>query len=998
MNKQMRTQPIPNFSKTLQKSLDRSDIVVFTGLHEFYTTQFFQEILSWTTDIPLVEMECSMVTAGGVCIDYTNQEQIYLLDIRKAELEKGHKNIALHTKGLNGKILILSNHEMNVEILEKVSTLVPTNFMLQDLRFEDKELRKLLDGQEINPSECDDIFSMTDGDAALVLNILAKHKSARGINLVCAKKELIRGFTWLLEKGFHNEELKWISILRYFDTFNLYDVDQLWSDELNHISIVRRLANLGVVTYLDWDTCKCSTPFKQSLERLAYLLCNKDEKRKQEKLAVEYLQKAKSWKEALYIVSKSEDLDLFQNVMHEILSKVDVVSDPGAINTCYDLVRNRENDKTPEVLLLSILHEHYVGQSASKWRFARKLSDMWEQCQNRSESFLTTSAMLVVSSCLQQGRFVEAEEFLQRVQKEMDFEDDGNLAQIELLTAYLCGIMNLDTMNPQRMKKMKHRIMSHTNSRVWLFFMRIFFEEDLFLLLFTPDEYEHFLDKILSEKSVGLLDDQGLIQQIYYYLFCNRMRYYSSDSDDQSVVLTHKIEIGNSDHAKLWGYYALAKGESLRNELNMAGAHIDEMLYYVSIMGCLAMRFRGLLLGTRIAVENNQLERAEGLLMEAKAIKTYCQWDSYSALVLQEEAQLYFYQGQQEKALECANAALSIRKKIGSDLGLMEALIRTSLLQESMGCAGESCAAEHLLEAASIARRTNQTALLERYLEVHPQLSRLIDQDCLKDEDCVSTLDSNVRIRLFSECQICCGNLVLHEEQWPTRKVKGIFQYLLLHSDQRIARNSLAKEFWPEITDNAQGLANLRVALSLLGKTLGVVGLEHMLKRNRQRAWLEIPEDAHIDYFDFREKYESGKECYKQRDYRNAKKHFSASLKVLEEPFLSTQVKDEWAVKEKAKVAKKKERCQYYLLHMALANQQYANAVVYCKKMLEENRYREDIYCILIKTLRKQGRVGEALSIYKSYKKILNEDLKLNPSKDMLVMEKKLANTVYLKG
>ncbi len=994
MNRQMRAQQIPNFSITLQKSLDHSDIVVFMGLHEFYTTEFFQEILSWTTDIPLVEVECSIVKDQGVCIDFTKEEQIYLLDIRKAKLENGNKNIALHTKGLHGKILILSNHEVNVEILERSAALVPTNFMLQDLRFEEKELRRLLVGEEIKDIECDDILSMTDGDAALVLKILSNHKSATGFNLVCAKKELIRGFTWLLEKNFTNEELKWISILRYFDTFNLYAVDQLWSDEMNHIGTVRKLANLGMITLLDWDTCKCCMPLKQALERLAYILCDKDEKRRQEESAVEYLQQTKRWKEALFIVSASENTDLFQEVMHEVLSKVDIVSDPGAINACYDMVQNRKNETSPEILLLSILHEHYVGHSASKWRFARKLCDMWEQCLDRNESFLTTAAMLVVSSCLQLGRFVEAEQFLQKVQKEIIFENDGNLAQIELLSTYLCGIMNLDTMDHQRMKKMKRRIMSHDNSSVWLFFMRIFFEEDLFLLLFTPDEYEHFLDKLLGEKGMGLLNDQCLIQQIYYYLFCNRMRYYPSDSDDQAVVLTHKIENSNSDHVKLWGYYVLAMGEYLRNELNMAGSHIDEMLYYVSMTGCATMRFRGLLLGARIAVENNRLERAEGLLREVKAMETYCQWESFSALVLQEEAQWHFYKGQQEKALQYATEALGVIKKIGSDLGVMEALTRTSLIQESRGCAGESLASEYLVEAASVARRSNEIALLERYLEVHPQLMRFIEPDYLMEGD-TSAEDSYLKIKLFSECQICCGEQVLREEDWPTRKVKGIFQYLLLHSDQRIARNSLAKEFWPEITDNAQGLANLRVALSLLGKTLGQIGLEQILKRNRQRAWLEIPEDAHIDYFEFREKYESGKECYKQRDYRNAKKHFSASLKVLEKPFLSTQVKDEWAVKEKAKVAKKKERCQYYLLHIALANQQYANAVVYCKKMLEENSYREDIYRILIKTLRKQGRVGEALSAYKCYKKILSEELKLSPSKDMLVMEKKLANTVY---
>ncbi len=995
MNSQLCVQNTPNFSMTLQKSLDRHDILVFMGMHDYFTASFFQEVLPWTTDTPLKVLDPTVVQGNQVHLNFREEEQIYLLDLRKIEFENGNKNFVVRMEEMNGRLLILCNQEMNIEIRERPSNPAPANFMLQDLRFEENELRTALNELGIGEKECASLFSLTDGDAALVLYVLNNYRDVSGLNIVKAKKDILRTYTWLLEKGFSTEELKWICLLRHFDNLDLSALDKLWPNDLNRIGLISGLCNLGMIIQPEWDTCKCSAPLRMTLERLAYMICNTDEKQLQEELAVNYMRQTGQWEEALKLVSSVDHPVMLNEVLHDILSDIDILSNAGAIKTCYDMLQDRTWPKSPETLLLSLLHEHYAGQCSAKGCIAGQLAGMWDECLGKRERFLTTATILIVATYLQQGMVSQAEEFLQSTLRGIAFENDENLAQLELISLYIQGIMNLEFGDQQKIRKAKYGIMSHGDSRVWMFFMQMFFEEDIFLMLFTSEEYEHFLDKVMSGKRKGLSEERRLAHQIFYHLFCIRMRHFPVDSDDQEVMLVHKIGSSNSDYIKMWGHYMLAVGKLSRNELNLAGAHIDEMLYHVRMVGCPSMRFRGLLTGARIAAENNRLERSERFLNDAKAMDGFYQWESFAALVAQEESIWHYLHEDPDSAIDCALRMLSVKRKMGNDLGILESLIRLSSMQSKQGGKEVDLARKNLMEAVSIARKNNEVALLDRYLEEHPHLMELMELEGSGGEDPGNLEASNLHIMLFSECQICHGDKVLREEDWPTRKVKGIFQYLLLHSEQRIARIALAREFWPEIGDATQALANLRVALSLLGKTLGLVNLEHMLMRNRQRAWLEIPEKARIDYLTFQESYEAGKTCYKQRDYRNAKRHFSASLKVLEKPFLSTQVKDKWAEKEKAKVAKKKERCQYYLLHIALANQQYANAVVYCKKMLEENSYREDIYLILISTLKKQGRVGEALGAYKRYKKILNEELKLSPSKDMLVMEKKLANTVY---
>jgi len=396
---------------------------------------------------------------------------------------------------------------------------------------------------------------------------------------------------------------------------------------------------------------------------------------------------------------------------------------------------------------------------------------------------------------------------------------------------------------------------------------------------------------------------------------------------------------------------------------------------------------------------NHQYERAERLLNQARDLDGFSQWLIFSSALLMEEAYLMLMQ----------------KKFSESKSVLMEAMGNLTLLQNRMGqvdvllhlCLIGYCEdkvrntddiRDYWCKAQKIAQEQNGIVFLDRFLESHLDLKIWLEsgEDFTGKENqlhCVKNC-SGIRICLFREFSLQHGDLVLEEEIWPTRKVKAIFQYLLIHPEERIARSELAKVFWPDIQDHTQSLANLRVALSLLGKTLAIIGLEDMLKRNRHRAWLEIPENAYVDYFVLKNSYEEGKACYKQKDYRMAEKHFQSSLKILEEPYLSTQSKDQWINSERKKVEKRLERCQYYLLRIALENQQFSKAVVYCRKMLEENRYREDLYRILINTLKKQGRVGEALGAYKQYKKMLQEELKINPAKEMVVMESRLKNSL----
>ena len=87
---------------------------------------------------------------------------------------------------------------------------------------------------------------------------------------------------------------------------------------------------------------------------------------------------------------------------------------------------------------------------------------------------------------------------------------------------------------------------------------------------------------------------------------------------------------------------------------------------------------------------------------------------------------------------------------------------------------------------------------------------------------------------------------------------------------------------------------------------------------------------------------------------------------------------------ELEKVDKQREKTLYLLIRIALASGKLGKAEVYCRKVLEKDRYREDIYVTLITILKKEGRLGEALSVYRYYRKLLKDELKIRPGEKIM--------------
>ncbi len=991
---------LPDVAQRILSAMHDKGIVCFYGCHEIYQEWIFRELVFWLNDSSWMILDKENIKEQCITIPDQFQDTVFFLDLRGTSSENQTYNLK-SAIGWETPPHILILCEMNTVLtLDDAYTLAkPATFDLEDLRISKSEFYDFFVAQGMTFAYDEKWYAWIQGDLAIAMQSLRTAKELGYTHLEQSRESLIHSFDWILQRDFTIEERKKICILQYLLEFDIKMLDQLWDYEEKTSSLCLRLYNMGLTTSKAWNTYQCLGLFKMVLSKDVYALLSLSERQLLERKIGRYFFSKGMWQDALHLINETHDDNLAKELLGRMLSEFSIISDSKLVMEMVTILSDLLMPDSMEIWFLEMVQDTFTGNRARRWKNTQKMMAIWDDVRNQQEGFYTFSAVLIAISLCENGKFQECSEFLSGKIMTASFEIEAHYSILQFLLQYTCLVQNMNAFNIKEFIAAKASLMCEEQGNCAVMLMKMLYGHDLNFTLFQINEYDRMFEKLLQRETECATELQKLLSQILYRSYDLVVKYYPSEMNDHDLPLHQKIELSTNNNVKLWGSYMLSLEKMNLGEYQLAQGYSEDTLYYCKVVGHPLMYFKSLLLGVRIASMNHQYERAERLLNQARDLDGFSQWLIFSSALLMEEAYLMLMQ----------------KKFSESKSVLMEAMGNLTLLQNRMGqvdvllhlCLIGYCEdkvrntddiRDYWCKAQKIAQEQNGIVFLDRFLESHLDLKIWLEsgEDFTGKENqlhCVKNC-SGIRICLFREFSLQHGDLVLEEEIWPTRKVKAIFQYLLIHPEERIARSELAKVFWPDIQDHTQSLANLRVALSLLGKTLAIIGLEDMLKRNRHRAWLEIPENAYVDYFVLKNSYEEGKACYKQKDYRMAEKHFQSSLKILEEPYLSTQSKDQWINSERKKVEKRLERCQYYLLRIALENQQFSKAVVYCRKMLEENRYREDLYRILINTLKKQGRVGEALGAYKQYKKMLQEELKINPAKEMVVMESRLKNSL----
>jgi DNA-binding SARP family transcriptional activator len=234
-----------------------------------------------------------------------------------------------------------------------------------------------------------------------------------------------------------------------------------------------------------------------------------------------------------------------------------------------------------------------------------------------------------------------------------------------------------------------------------------------------------------------------------------------------------------------------------------------------------------------------------------------------------------------------------------------------------------------------------------------------------------------------------CGRFVVRidgeriEDRMPGRQGRLLFAYLAAKPDRVASRDELAEALWPTQVPSAPEMA-LSALLSKLRRLLGEDRLE-----GRSEIRLLLPGDALIDVETARNAIHLAESQLATGAWRSG--HWSdvyvpinTARYISERLFLRAE-EGPWVEQMRGELD---DICVRALecgarLGLEVGGSQGPIAERWARMLVERAPYRETGYCLLMRTLERDGNLAEAMRVYDDLRGRLREELGTTPSADV---------------
>lgn len=219
-------------------------------------------------------------------------------------------------------------------------------------------------------------------------------------------------------------------------------------------------------------------------------------------------------------------------------------------------------------------------------------------------------------------------------------------------------------------------------------------------------------------------------------------------------------------------------------------------------------------------------------------------------------------------------------------------------------------------------------------------------------------------------------------EGWHSGKMRGLFQYLLIHHDRRVSRDALIEALWPEPDALAAG-TSLKVTVHGLRKLLnqagGRVGESAASILAHDAAYeLKVAGGLRLDAEEFEQCCARGRSLEARGRSAEARAQYARAAELYRGDFLA-EAWDDWVVFRREHL---RDECLFVLARLAeaaVAEGDYQGGILMCQRLLEHDRCREDTYRLLMQCHARLGQPGRVRCWYELCVRALRNDLDAAP-------------------
>jgi len=208
-----------------------------------------------------------------------------------------------------------------------------------------------------------------------------------------------------------------------------------------------------------------------------------------------------------------------------------------------------------------------------------------------------------------------------------------------------------------------------------------------------------------------------------------------------------------------------------------------------------------------------------------------------------------------------------------------------------------------------------------------------------------------------------------------------LFQYLLLTAGKEIRRELLAEIFWRRSTVDRQR-SSLNSAIWRIKQQLtDIHGID--LVCNGTTVYLQVAADVSNDAKELSE-IVHGISFNAPVDDSTVERLCQA-LKNCDAPFMEG-VSSDWALTEREKMFNIKIRGMTILMHWRGEQRRYEDALEVGRRLLAEDPFREAVQCEIMWLYVLNGQRAQAMRQYKEYRKLLRDELEIDPMPETLAL------------
>ena len=216
-------------------------------------------------------------------------------------------------------------------------------------------------------------------------------------------------------------------------------------------------------------------------------------------------------------------------------------------------------------------------------------------------------------------------------------------------------------------------------------------------------------------------------------------------------------------------------------------------------------------------------------------------------------------------------------------------------------------------------------------------------------------------------------------EEWPSRKGKAIFKYLLLHRQERVTKEVLMHEFWPESTaESARN--NLNVAIYGLRQALrnGYPDFSHILFQD-DCYFLNPEMEIWLDVEQFDQIYKRANQLVAQGKTAVALPDLHAAELLYQGELLAEDRYEAWPSARRQQLQWHYMQVLTQLCNHYFQTEQYATCIPFANKLLQVESCHEATHRLLMRAYARQRQGYLALRQYHHCVELLADELAVPP-------------------